>query len=52
MPNSRPIQSEPLNEFTGLVGMQAGGKRRILVRPERGWFKGQVGRKDGPGDGV
>ena len=21
--------------------MRAGGKRRILVRPERGWFKGE-----------
>ncbi|TFJ83384.1 hypothetical protein NSK_005316 [Nannochloropsis salina CCMP1776] len=25
----------------GLVGMRVGGKRRILVRPERGWFKGK-----------
>jgi len=24
------------------MGMQIGGKRRILVRPERGWFKGKV----------
>lgn len=22
--------------------MRVGGKRRILVRPERGWFKGQA----------
>jgi hypothetical protein len=26
----------------GLVGMRVGGRRRILVRPERGWFKGEV----------
>jgi len=35
----------PLNPSTseaGLVGMQVGGKRRVLVRPERGWFKGKV----------
>ena len=25
---------------SGLIGMKAGGKRRILVRPERGWFIG------------
>lgn len=25
--------------------MRAGGRRRILVRPERGWFKGQVGTR-------
>jgi len=31
------------------MGMQIGGKRRILVRPERGWFKGKVRnrRKEG-----